>query len=320
VPTRVLNYQALDVNGDRIVEYAVDRDRDPSDGFEEFKASTVPGGRPLSVPDLARFLRDDSRAAFERDVTQANGTVERVLVYTVDGDCRPEPGPCGDGKRDQFLDGDGDGQPDYYWDPDAGKASPIEFRKDVNGDQAPESFVDTDGDGKLDATFDLTRGAFTKVLQVDVDGDGQLDYVVDKNADGAVDQDETVLYTRTGGLLIVQKVDVDGDCPARDDQDCLDAVFDTDGDGNPDYFIPNGSTESVPLTMRDVTGDGVMDWTFDGDNDGRKESYYDPATGESHTIDAAGHLADAIRDYWYIGALFGVVLVLFVALVLVTRR
>lgn len=305
VTTRVLTFQALDVNGDRIVEYAVSRDRDASNGFEEFKASTTPGGRPLSVPDLARFLRDDARALFERDVTLANGTVQRVLVYTIDGD--------GDGKRDHFLDGDGDGQPDYYWDPDANKASPIEFRKDVNGDQAPESFVDTDGDGKLDATFDLTRGTFTKVLQVDVDGDGQLDYVVDKDGDGEVDQDETVLYTRTGGLLIVQKVDVDGDGG-------LDQVFDTDGDGNPDYFIPAGSTESVPITMKDVTGDGTMDWTFDGDNDGRKESYYDPATGESHTIDAAGHLADAIREYWYIGALFGVVLVLFVALVLVTRR
>jgi uncharacterized membrane protein len=301
----VLPYRALDVNGDQVLEYAVDRDRDASDGFEQFKPNTMPGGRPLSLPDLARFLRDDARASFERDVTLANGTTQRVLVYTLDGD--------GDGQRDLFLDQDGDDQPDFYWDPDAGKASRIEFRKDVNGDQAPESFVDTDGDGRLDSAFDLTRGAFTKVLQVDVDGDGKLDYVVDRDGDGQVDQDETVLYTRTGGLLIVQKVDVDGDKR-------LDQVYDTDGDGNPDYFIPAGSTESVPITMRDVNGDGVMDWTFDGDNDGRKESYYDPATGSSHTIDAAGHFADALRQYWYIGALFGVVLVLFVALALVTRR
>jgi uncharacterized membrane protein len=301
----VLPYATLDVNGDKVAEYAVDRDRDAGNGLEEFRASTIPGGRPLSEPDLSRFLRDDARAAFERDVTLANGTVRRVLLYAIDGD--------GDGKVDHLLDGDRDGQPDFYWDPDANRASPIEFRKDVNGDQVPESFVDTDGDGKLDATFDLTRGTFTKVLQTDVDGDGKLDYVVDKDGDGQVDQDETVLYTRTGGLLIVQKVDVDGDGK-------LDQVFDTNGDGNPDYFIPNGSTESVPITMRDVNGDGVMDWTFDGDNDGRKESYYDPATGQSHTIDAAGHFVDALKEYWYIGALFAVVVVLFVALVLVTRR
>lgn len=301
----VLPYATIDVNGDHVAEYAVDRDRDAGNGFEEFRANTIPGGRPLSEPDLSRFLRDDARAAFERDVTLANGTVQRVLVYTIDGD--------GDGKADHFLDADRDGQPDFYWDPDANKATPIEFRKDVNGDQVPESFVDTDGDGKLDATFDLTRGTFTKVLQTDVDGDGKVDYVVDKDGDGQVDQDETVLYTRTGGLLIVQKVDVDGDGK-------LDQVFDTDGDGSPDYFIPNGSKESVPITMRDVNGDGVMDWTFDGDNDGRKESYYDPATGQSHTIDAAGHFVDALKQYWYIGALFAVVVVLFVALVLVTRR
>jgi uncharacterized membrane protein len=302
----VLPYQVLDVNGDGLDEYAVDRDRDASDGFEEFKPNAQPGGNPLDVPDLARFLREDARAAFERDVTLPNGTVQRVLVHTVDGD--------GDLKRDLFLDRDGDDQPDFYWDPDANQASPIEFRKDVNGDQVPESFVDTDGDGKQDAVYDLTRGAFTDVIQIDVDGDRLIDYVVDKDGDGQVDQDETVLYTRDGGrLLIVQKVDVDGD-------ERLDQVFDVDGDGNPDHFIPAGSTDSVPIAMRDVNGDGVMDWTFDGDNDGRKESYYDPATGRSHSIDAAGHLADALREHWYIGALFGLVLLLFVALVLVTRR
>jgi len=301
----ILPYVAKDVNGDGKAEYAVDRNRDASDGYEVFQASRSPGGRPVAVPDLQRYLRDDARTAMSRDVTLPNGTVARVLVYTIDGDH--------DGKADFFLDIDGDNQPDLYWDPDAGRASPIDFRKDVNGDQVPELFVDTDGDGRIDAVFDLTRGTFTNVIQTDVDGDGQLDYVVDKNGNGQVDQDETVLYTRTGKLLIVQKVDVDGDGK-------LDQVFDTDGDGNPDYFIPSGSTKAVPIVMKDVNGDGVQDWTFDGNNDGRYESYYDPVTGQSHVINAAGHLADALKHYWYIGALFGVVLVLFVALVMVTRK
>ena len=314
----VLPYVARDVNGDGLPDYAVDRNRDGSDGYEQFQASRSPGGRPVGVPDLGRFLRDDARDALSRDVTLANGTVVRVLAYRLDGD--------GDGKLDHFLDLDGDGQPDVYWDPDANRASSIDFRKDVNGDQVPELFVDTDGDGRIDAVFDLTRSdcagadpdhlatcGFSNVIQTDVDGDGQLDYVVDKDHDGIVDQDETVLYTRTGKLLIVQKVDVDGD--GKPDQ-----VFDTDGDGNPDYFIPAGSTQAVPIVMRDVNGDGVQDWTYDGNNDGRYESYYDPATGQAHVIDAAGHLADAVRHYWYIGALFAVVVVLFVALVMVTRK
>lgn len=316
----VLPYMANDVNGDRTVEYAVDRDRDASNGFEEFKASTTPGATPIQSAQLESFLREDAREAFLRDVTLANGTTQRVLVYTIDGD--------GDGKTDHFLDRDGDGQPDFYWDADANKASPIGFRKDINGDQVPESFVDTDGDGEQDAVFDLTRGTFTDVIKIDVDGDCQLkdedgeplktaaeclDYVIDKDGDGQVDQDETVLYVRTGGLVIVQKVDVDGDGK-------LDQVFDTDGDGNPDYFIPAGSTDSVAISMRDLNGDGVQDWTFDGDNDGRKESYYDPVTGKAHVIDAAGNFVDALKKYWYVGALFALVVVLFAALVLVTRR
>jgi uncharacterized membrane protein len=300
-----LPYAAKDVNGDGRLDYAVDRNRDATDGFEQFQASSSPGGRPVALPDLQRFLSDSARDSLSRDVTLPNGTVVRALVYSIDGDK--------DGKADFFLDFDGDNQPDAYWDPDANRVSPIEFRKDVNGDQVPEVFVDTDGDGNIDAVFDMTRGTFTNVLQTDVDGDGHLDYVVDKNGNGQVDQDETVLYTRSGKLLIVQKVDVDGDGK-------LDQVFDTDGDGNPDYFIPNGSTQSVPIVLRDVNGDGVMDWTFDGNNDGRNESYYDPATGESHVISPAGHLMDALKHYWYIGALFALVLVLFVALVMVTRR
>jgi uncharacterized membrane protein len=301
----VLEYATTDLNGDGNVEYAVDRDRDDSNGFEQFQATKTPGGLPLALPDLQKFLRDDARDSFSRDVTLDDGTVQRVLVYTIDGDK--------DGRVDHFLDKDGDDLPDFYWDPDANKASAIEFRKDINGDQVPDLFVDVDGEGSLDAVFDLTRGTFTDVLQVDVDGDGELDYVVDKDGDGVVDQDETVLYTRTGKLLIVQKVDVDGDGK-------LDQVFDVDGDGNPDYFIPNGSTASVPIVLRDVNGDGVQDWTFDGDGDGRNESYYDPATGKAHVIDAAGHFTEALAKYWYIGALFALVLVLFVALVLVTRR
>jgi uncharacterized membrane protein len=310
VQARVLPYAVRDINGDGLNEYAVDRNDLASDGLEQFRPTLTPGGTStLTSPDVTVFLREDAIEALSRDVTLDNGTTVRRLVLTIDGDK--------DSKTDLFVDRDGDNQPDYYWDGDANLASPIEFRKDVNGDQVPELFVDTKGgDGRLDAVYDLTRGKFTPVFQVDVDGDGKLDYIIDKNEDGIVDEDETVLYIDRDGvgtLLIVQKVDVDGDGK-------LDQVFDTDGDGNPDYFIPNGTTQSVEIVLRDVNGDGVQDWTFDGDNDGRRESYYDPATGKAHVVDAAGHFLDALRKYWYIGALFVVILALFVALILVTRR
>lgn len=302
---RVLPYATLDVNSDSRRDFAVDRDGDAGNGLEEFRGNTRPGGRALAAANLTRFLTEEALASFQRDITLEDGSTARVTLVQADGD--------GDGKVDHLLDSDGDDQPDFYWDPDANKASRIEFRKDINGDQVPETFVDASGDGSIDVVYDLTRGAFTKVLQLDVDNDGQLDYIVDRDGDGQVDADETVLYTRTGKLLIVQKVDVDGD--GR-----LDQVFDTDGDGNPDYFVPAGSKESVPIVLRDVNGDGTLDWTFDGDDDGRRESYYDPRTGEAHVIDATGHFLDALKTYWYIGALFALVLVLFVALVAVTRR
>lgn len=305
VQGQAFDYVFLDVNRDTIKEYAIDRNRNTADGSESFKESSVPGGKPLQLPDLAGFLSDAARESFMRDVPGPNGTTVRVFVYNIDGD--------NDGRIDFFLDQDGDGLPDFYWDPDSIVVDTMAFRKDINGDQVVDYFLDVGGDGKIDAVFDLRSGKFIRVIQVDIDGDGQTDYLVDKNGNGVADADETVLYTKTGGLVIVQKVDVDGNGE-------LDQVFDTDGDGNPDYFIPNGEAESVKITLRDVNRDGIKDWTYDADGDGRIDSYYDPVTGKSGFIKPTSGFVEGLKDYWYVGALFALVLALFVVLLVVTRR
>lgn len=304
----VLRYVMREVDDDGIPEYAVDRNEDTGDGFEEFRESTTPGGRTAAPIDLERYLTDAAKESFMVQVAEENGTTSTVLRIFIDGD--------DDGRMDHILDDSGNGLPDVYWDPDRGHSHRITVFKDVDADNVPDYFVDLNGDtGQIlwDAVFHITTGRFTPVLHRDVDGDGQMDFIVDANDNGQLDGDETVLYTRSGGLVTVQKVDVDGD-------GCRDDVFDVDGDGLPDHFIPCGSRTAIPIVLKDVNGDGVLDWTFDADGDGKRESYYDPAAGRSSLIDTTSSFVDALIKYWYIGALFVLVLVLFVVLVAVTRR
>ncbi|MFA5945221.1 MAG: hypothetical protein WC876_12235, partial [Candidatus Thermoplasmatota archaeon] len=300
----VLNYVATDADRDGITEYAVDRDR-LANGYEAFAESGSDSGKQSASLVMSRYMSNASLEKFLVDVPDADGNITQQVVYMLDGDA--------DGRTDHFLDSNGDLLPDVYWDPDSRVVSALNTSKDINGDDIPEFFVDRDGDGALDGAYDLDKGTWTLLRKMDVDGDGTLDYLVDNDGDGQVDADETVLYSKGGKLLTVQKIDLDGDGK-------LDSVFDVDGDGRADYFIVSGSDTSIPIVYRDVTGDKVLDWTFDLDGDGTEESYYNPATGESQLVDQKGLFWDAVKEHWYIGALFALVLVLFVALIGVTRR
>ncbi len=299
----VLNYVANDVDGDRIKEYAVDRNGNRGDGFEEFLQAPESGGVHSAPADLMRFL---SKAGRDAKVVQENG--QNVVKYVIDGDK--------DGKVDHFIDSNRDGLPDAYWDPDrgTGHVHAITTFKDVNADGIADYFVDVDGDGRIDRVFDVVLGKFTNVLVRDIDGDGTLDYAVDANGNGEIDPSETVLFTRGGTLLTVLKVDVDGDGK-------LDDVFDTDGDGKVDSFIRAGESDARNIRLRDVNGDGVLDWTYDSNLDGRMDSYYDPATGQGgQKIDTASNFGQLVADYWFIPAIFLLVIVLFIVLIAVTRR
>ncbi len=319
----VLRYAAQDVDGDGVscaddegaeafcafLEYAIDRNQDATDGYEEFRENLVLSGIRTRAADLARFLSDEARASMTVNLTAVDGTVQQILLYDVDGDK--------DGFRDHFLDTDADGLPDIYWDPDRRLIFALSLTKDVTQDGVREYFIDLDGDGRLDAWFDLVEGRFGNLLQVFANADNLLDYVVDLDGDGEADPQDPILLGSPLGFgaiaQILQKVDMNGDGN-------LDDVIDEDADGTPDYFIPFGKTASIPITLKDVTGDGVEDWTYPSKGEGRPDSYYDPVTQDSGFIDTRAQFVQELEKYWYIGALFLVVLVLFAVLVAVTRR
>jgi len=303
----------------------VDRDDDLSNGYEDF-TDPSPYGVATEEADLQRYLSDEARLAYSIDVDLENGTTVKQLEYPdglflLDGD--------NDGRRDYFLDVDADGLPDVYWDPDLLAFQRLRATKDVTRDGVREFFVDVDGNGTLDVWFDLVKGEFGPLIQANIDGDDFKDYIVDLDRDGVGDPQEPVLIASgdtVGGIAkIIQLVDMNGDCddPNVDDLDeeCLDTVIDEDGDGEPDSFVPYGAAASIPITVQDVTGDGHDDWTYPSEGAGHKiDSYYDWYNERSGFIDSRSVFMQDLQKYWWIGALFGVVLALFIVLVIVTRR
>ena len=212
------------------------------------------------------------------------------------------------------IDDDQDNLPDTFWDPRTGGRDALDTTFDVTSDGVREYFVDVNADGLLDVWYDITTGKVGVLLKLDVDGDDIVDFVVDLDGDGAHDDSEPVLFGGDGRITkITQSLDVNGD--GRPD-----LVVDEDGDGIPDYFVPAGKTRGVDIVLEDVTGDGVEDWTYDANNDGRRDSYYDPVTGETGSIDTGSEFIDGLARYWYVPTLFALVTVLFVVLVVVTRR
>ncbi len=307
VATKVLDHKVRDVDGDLVNEYAVDRDLDASNGYEEFRDPSVGTGASKAVD--AGSLLNAAAQARNTVVTTVNGNSTSVVRFRFD--------PDGDQKTDLLVDTDADGKPNVYWDPDRGYSHVIPVLKDVTKDGIADYFFDLDGEGglRLDVYYDPIEGRTGRLLQIDIDNNGVLDYVVDTNGNSQPDATETVLFGGPEGTIasIRESADVDGDGK-------MDTVIDSNGDGNPDYFIPNGKTAGVAIVLEDVDGDGIDDWTYDSDGDGRRDAYYNPATGNSGFLDTKGDFFGQLKEYWYIGALFGVVLVLFVVLLLVTRK
>ncbi len=305
VNLHVLPFVAIDADRDGINEYAIDRDLVVENGYEAYLDSGVGGEDASQLADLVRSLSESALAAATKSIVLDNGTTIEVVELVIDGDK--------DGRRDLFIDSTADGLPDHYWDPDGAKRQDLTVVKDVNGDGVTDYFVDTNALAGFDHVYVLATGHFVPLIAQDLDGDGTDDYVVDANENGLVDVDETVLYMGLDKLVVVQKIDLDGDGQ-------LDDVYDVDEDGEPDYFVPAGQEGGIEIVLRDVNGDGVADWAYDADGDGRLDSYYDPVTGQSALIDTTRNFTQALKEYWFIGALFGVVLVLFVVLMMVTRK
>lgn len=320
---KILDYRAADIDGDRLMEYAVDGctatssdapcEPNSSDGFETFRENLQVAGTVTQdlrgETELRQFLSTQGLA----DHTDATG-----FHYKVDLDF--------DKRTDHLLDTNGDGLPDVAWIPSTGvfeklgESAKGTFIRDVTADGQFDYFIDLELDGRPDVVYDLTLGKAIPLIQRYVDGDQYVDYVVDINGNNVVDQNDTVLFGGPNGAIthIQYSADVNGD-------GLVDKAIDTDGDGLPDYFLPaaaDGSTPpSIALILKDVTGDGKPDWTYDhtGQN-GRPDSYYDPVCKCAGAIDTKGEFLRDLEHYWFIGLLFLLALALFVVLVVVTRK
>lgn len=309
---KILDYQTADVDGDLQKEYAIDGCTvaqvdgclpNAADGYETFRENLLAQGVTTRRAPLEQYL-----------------SAAGVAAHTKDGALSLLPDADGDDKVDLLLDDNGDGLPDILWIPVTNHVQRLNFTRDVDADGLAESFVDLEGDHQWDTVYNLALGEFTGLIQTYADGDGFIDYIVDADGDGEIDQYETILFGGPNGKLgnIQYTALIDGD-------DLPDKAFDTNGDGQPEFFLPYaapGETpKSVPIVLEDVTGDGHLDWTYDHlGKGGKPTSYYDPVTGERGLIDAKGEFLGDLQKYWYIGLLFGLALVLFVALVVVTRR
>jgi uncharacterized repeat protein (TIGR01451 family) len=327
---KILAYKAADVDNDLLPEYAVDGctksqvdgcAADPSDGFETFTENLGRGcagaascGVVSQEAPLSQYLSDDARQA-KADAGELRGD-----TYFIDAD--------GSGKAAHFIDVDADGFPDVLWVP-SGKAGNVvdrlNFTRDVTADGVPDYFIDLTGSGRWTEVFDIVQGKFIPVLQKFVNSDTYVDYVVDSNGNGALDDGETILFGGPGGAItsVQQRVDVDGD-------GVLDAVI-SDATGKVAYFVPGSCLSAnnqniqdcagIPIVLRDVTHDGRDDWTYDSSGKaGTPDMYYDPYNHVTGKIDTKSAFVEDLLKYWYVEALFGVALALFVVLVIVTRR
>jgi uncharacterized membrane protein len=297
---KILGWSAADIDGDGVEEYAIDRDQDMSNGFEQFRENLDDAGRTTRPAALEQMLSDAARAA---------KTVNDRLVYPIHSGCDAP------GHEDHFLDTDADGLPNVFWMPGKHVAQ-LTFSRDVNADGNVEYFIDCEGDERFDEAFDTSAGEFLRLLQRFIDTGSFVDYVVDANRNGQPDVDETVLFGGPGGLVskIQFNVDMNGDGK-------IDAVIDEDGDGKPDFFIPAGEASSIAIVLEDVTGDKVLDWTYDASGkNGAPNAYYDPMTHKSGLIDTKAEFVRDLFSHWYIFAMFLVAMVLFGVLVMVTRR
>ncbi|MES2155655.1 MAG: hypothetical protein V4510_11015 [bacterium] len=315
---KILDYFMADIDGDRLAEYAIDSCTvsqqdgcrpNSSDGFETFRENLQTAGvisQDLrGRPELQSFLSPDGFAQW------TDPSPPHDLLYYVDIN--------NDKKVDHLIDTDGDGLPDVYWVPGV-RFGKLDFTRDVTADSLPDYFVDLEGDNRWDMVYDLALGRSFPLIQGFIDGDGYPDYVVDVNRNGLIDLNETVLLGAPNGQI--RQIEYSADV---NDDGLPDKAIDTNGDGEPDFFIPgtrDGTVPAaIPIILKDVTGDGVLDWTYDSTgHNGRADSYYDPICKCAHPIDTRGEFLRDLATYWPVWVLFFVGIVLFVVLVVVTRK
>ncbi|HVL87905.1 MAG TPA: hypothetical protein VM681_07895 [Candidatus Thermoplasmatota archaeon] len=152
VQVNLLSYVALSIDPDNkgldFWQLAVDRNRNPQDGFEVF---TDPHPFPYRA----------------------------IGVYRIDGD--------DDARVDHLIDLDGDGLPDRYWDPDDNNLAHLAYWPDIDRDGVLEVLLDTTGDRLVDTLYNPTTGRLHRAYQMDIHRDDTPEFLIDRNGDGIFD-------------------------------------------------------------------------------------------------------------------------------------
>lgn len=186
--------------------------------------------------------------------------------------------------KDQNLDTDGDGTPDYL-DSDSDDDSIPDWLEADTLNQGCQVPADSDGDGKPNhVDTDSDDNGIPDLAEVypdgtpydsgkgvaDTDGDGIPDpYDPDNDGDTIDDVDELVagksVDTDTDGLPDHDDIDSDGDTIA----DEYETTADFDSDGKPNFRDPDSDNDLVPDSCEAGPGHKLADPPADSDKDGK---------------------------------------------------
>jgi len=159
VTSRLVPYEAIDIDDDNVLEMALDKNRDRSDGFEV-------------------FVDQDQNLIERGDIDRDQSTVS-LGQYVLDGD--------GDDRIEHLVDADGDGLADAYFDPDRRKVYRVPYTVDATEDSQPEIPVDANFDGLIEGMYDPAADEVYETRNEFFSGDGQRDLLIDTDGDGVFD-------------------------------------------------------------------------------------------------------------------------------------
>jgi len=162
VVVSVLDYRPFDVDNDGFREVFVDANRDPRDGYEEFREVEFQKTQTQLVAKVK--LKNDGRTQFLLEAATNEG-------YR--------------------------GIANIYFDPDTLYLSRISDAADLDGDGIPDYLLDLDNNKQPEKLYNLASRQLTSVIAKDFVGNGGLQFLADTDGDGRYDR----FYDPAGDII-----------------------------------------------------------------------------------------------------------------------